>query len=61
LWGVRGFYYDNMESTDATFVDITKQLKAEGLVESGDRIVQLASMPIEAKGTTNTIRIKDVQ
>lgn len=60
LWGVRGFYYDNMESTDATFVDITKQLKAEGLVESGDRIVQLASMPIEAKGTTNTIRIKDV-
>ena len=60
-WGVRGFYYDNMESTDATFVDITKQLKAEGLVQSGNRIVQLASMPIEAKGTTNTIRIKDVQ
>ena len=28
---------------------------------SGDRIVQLASMPIEARGTTNTIRIKDVQ
>ena len=41
--------------------DITKQLKAEGLVQAGDRIVQLASMPIEAKGTTNTLRIKDVQ
>jgi pyruvate kinase len=50
-----------MESTDATFVDITKQLKAEGLVSAGDRILQLASMPIEAKGTTNTIRVKDVQ
>ena len=60
-WGVRGFYYDNMVSTDATFVDITKQLKTAGLVQQGDRIVQLASMPIEAKGTTNTIRIKDVQ
>jgi len=60
-WGVRGFYYDSMESTDATFVDITKQLKSEGLIQSGDRIIQLASMPIEAKGTTNTIRVKDVQ
>jgi pyruvate kinase len=59
-WGVRGFYYDNMVSTDATFVDITKQLKTAGLVQQGDRIVQLASMPIEAKGTTNTIRVKDV-
>jgi len=59
-WGVRGFYYDSMESTDATFVDITKQLKSEGLVQSGDRIIQLASMPIEVKGTTNTIRVKDV-
>jgi pyruvate kinase len=49
-----------MESTDATFVDITKQLKNEGLVSLGDRIIQLASMPIEAKGTTNTIRVKDV-
>jgi pyruvate kinase len=59
-WGVRGFYYDSMESTDATFVDITKQLKNDGLVSLGDRIIQLASMPIEAKGTTNTIRVKDV-
>jgi pyruvate kinase len=49
-----------MESTDATFVDITNQLKADGLVQAGDRIIQLASMPIEAKGTTNTIRVKDV-
>ena len=55
-----GFYYDNMVSTDAMFVDITKQLKTAGSVQQGDRIVQLASMPIEAKGTTNTIRVKDV-
>jgi pyruvate kinase len=50
-----------MDSTDSTFVDITGHLKSNGLVASGDRVVQLASMPIEARGTTNTIRIKDVQ
>jgi len=58
---VSGFYYNSMDSTDSTFVDVTEHLKSNGLVASGDRIVQLASMPIEARGTTNTIRIKDVQ
>ena len=61
LWGVSGFYYNSMDSTDSTFVDVTEHLKSNGLVASGDRIVQLASMPIEARGTTNTIRIKDVK
>ena len=61
LWGVRGFYYSSMASTDSTFVDVTAHLKTNGFVAAGDRIVQLASMPIEAKGTTNTIRIKDVE
>ena len=59
-WGVCGYYYDGLESTDQTMMDITKQLRNDGLVEDGDFIIQLASMPILKKGTTNTMRIKRV-
>jgi len=59
-WGVCGYYYDGLESTDQTMMDITAQLRNDGLVEDGDFIIQLASMPILKKGTTNTMRIKRV-
>ena len=59
-WGVCGYYYDGLESTDQTMMDITTQLRNDGLVEYGDFIIQLASMPILKKGTTNTMRIKRV-
>lgn len=59
-WGVCGYYYDGLESTDQTMMDITKQLRNDALVEDGYFIIQLASMPILKKGTTNTMRIKRV-
>ena len=59
-WGVCGYFYDGMESTDQTMVDLTQTLKGVGLIEDGDHIIQLASMPILQKGTTNTMRIKRV-
>ena len=59
-WGVCGYFYDGMEYTDQTMVDITQTLKGVGLIEDGDHIIQLASMPILQKGTTNTMRIKRV-
>jgi len=59
-WGVCGYYYDGLESTDQTMMDITAQLRNDGVVEVGDYIIQLASMPILKKGTTNTMRIKRV-
>lgn len=52
-WGVCGYYYDGLESTDQTMMDITTQLRNDGLVEDGDFIIQLASMPILKKGTTD--------
>lgn len=59
-WGVSGFYYDSMESTDKTFVEVSKKLKSLSLIEDGDTIVQLASMPIAQRGMTNTMRIKQI-
>ena len=60
FWGISCFYYDSMESTDQTFVEISKILKSLSLLENGDKIVQLASMPIASRGETNTMRVKQI-
>ena len=59
-WGVFGYFYDGLESTDQTMADIAARLRNDGVVVDGDYIIQLASMPILKKGTTNTMRIKRV-
>lgn len=60
LWGVRGFFYDKMTSTDETFQDIAEIVKASGIVRKGDLVVKIASMPILQKGMTNTLKINQV-
>ncbi len=60
VWGVRGYFYDKMESTDNTFAEIKQIVKDRGIVKSGDLIVKIASMPIEAQGTTNMLKISQI-
>lgn len=57
VWGVRAYFYENQVSTDATFVDIEKTLQNDGHVNSGDLIINTASMPLKAKGKTNMLKI----
>ncbi|WP_339659364.1 pyruvate kinase [uncultured Polaribacter sp.] len=61
LWGVRAFYYDNNLSTDDTVVDINNIAKSKGFVNSGDIIINLASMPAEARGMVNTLRVSEIE
>ncbi|AEV33325.1 pyruvate kinase [Owenweeksia hongkongensis] len=60
VWGVRGYFYDNMESTDNTFKEIKQIAKNNGLVDEGDLVVKIASMPIEESGTTNMLKISQI-
>jgi pyruvate kinase len=60
LWGVRGFYYDKMVSTDETFNDIINIVRDSGIVRKSDLVVKIASMPIKNQGMTNTIKITQV-
>lgn len=60
IWGVQGFFYDKMESTDQTFHDIKEIVKNAGLVHKGDIVVKIASMPIQEKGMTNTLKLADI-
>ena len=60
VWGVRGHYYDRMVSTDHTISDIKHVLKAKNLVEKGDMIVNIASMPIADMGMSNMLKLSKV-
>lgn len=57
VWGVQGFYYDKVETTDNTFSDQEEILKAYGYIKPGDVFITTASMPIKEKGRTNTLKL----
>jgi len=57
VWGVRGFYYDKFESTDATIADIKQTLLDGGHIQKGDVFINTASMPINEQKRTNMIKL----
>lgn len=61
IWGVRGFYYNKRVSTDNTISEIKKFLKREGLLEEGDMVINIASMPIESLGNSNMLKLSNVE
>ena len=60
LWGVRGYFYDKMVSTDDSFADIKQAVIDKNLVSEGDLIVKIASMPIHDQGMTNMLKIASI-
>lgn len=60
VWGVKAFYYDKMVSTDHTIADIKYLLIKGGYIETGDVIINIASMPIAEKGMSNMVRLTKV-
>ncbi|MEO5601299.1 MAG: pyruvate kinase [Cyclobacteriaceae bacterium] len=61
VWGSRAYHYDKTDSTDETISDVEEILKREGHVKSGDIFIFLASMPIQEKARTNTLKINVVK
>ncbi|NVK27359.1 MAG: pyruvate kinase [Flavobacteriia bacterium] len=60
IWGVHGFFYDKMESTDNTFHEIKELIRKKKLMKKGELMVKIASMPIEEQGTTNMMKIAEM-
>jgi pyruvate kinase len=61
VWGARAYYYSKSNSTDETIADVETILKQEGHVQSGDIFITLASMPIQDRLRTNTLKINVVR
>lgn len=60
LWGVKGYFYDKMVSTDHTISDSKYILKKMGLVKEGEIVINIASVPIEEKGKSNMVKLSYV-
>lgn len=60
VWGVQGYYYDKMVSTDHTISDSKYILKKKGLISEGDLVINIASVPIEEKGKSNMVKLSYV-
>ncbi len=60
LWGVKAQFYDKMVSTDDTVEDINKITLEENYADKGDFVINLTSMPVQAKGMVNTLRISQL-
>ena len=57
VWGVSTYYYNKTVSTDHTIADIKYLLKESNLVESGDLIINTASIPLKESGKTNMLKL----
>ena len=57
VWGVRGFYYNRYESTDATIQDLKDFIKTNGYVKTDDYVINIASMPMQEKGRANMLKL----
>ena len=61
VWGVRAFYYDQLESTDQTITDVNDILKSQSLIKTGDVVINTAAVPITKHGKTNMLRVSVVE
>ena len=57
VWATKAYHYDKATSTDETISDVEKILKRDGHVTTGDIFIILASMPIQARGRSNMIKV----
>ncbi|MEO6166747.1 MAG: pyruvate kinase [Chitinophagales bacterium] len=60
LWGVRCFYYNKFGTTDETIHDVNSILLDLGFVEKGDLVINTASMPLNTRSRTNTIKVSRI-
>lgn len=61
VWGVKAFYYDKFSSTDETIMDLKHLLKKHEYLKSGDIVLNAASMPINERQRTNTLKISKIK
>ncbi len=59
VWGIRGFYYDQGNAVSMTKCsdEFKAFLKEKNLLDDGDMVVNIASLPMVARGKANTIKI----
>jgi pyruvate kinase len=62
VWSVRGMLFPHLTGgdSDTVFKALMEELKKNGFVEKGDRLVFTAGIPFMQRGTTNSVKIETV-
>ncbi len=60
IWGVRVFLYNRFTSTDDTIHELNTLLKELGFVQKNDLVINTASMPLNVRSRTNTIKVSKI-
>ncbi len=60
IWGVRVFHYNRFTSTDDTIHELNTLLKELGFVQKNDLVINTASMPLNVRSRTNTIKVSKI-
>jgi pyruvate kinase len=60
VWGVQAFYYNKRISTDHTIADIKHLMREEGHLQTGDVVINVASIPLEDLGGSNMLKLSYV-
>lgn len=61
MWGVQSMHIGKKETEEALFAEAIRVSKENGYIKSGDRVVIVAGVPLGKVGTTNMIRVMDVE
>jgi len=60
VWGVRAFYVSTYNLIHEVYTESVQILKKNNLVEEGDNLVYVASLPLIKLGSTNMIKVSQV-
>ena len=60
VWGVRALYFDKYISTNHTITSIKNILRTNKLVEKGDLVINIGSIPMGEKGRANMLKISKI-
>lgn len=61
MWGVQSMHVDKKETEEELFAEAIRVSKENGYIKSGDRVVIVAGVPLGKVGSTNMIRVVDVE
>ncbi len=61
MWGVQSMHIDKKETEEELFAEAIRVSKQNSYIKAGDRVVIVAGVPLGKVGSTNMIRVIDVE
>ena len=60
-WGVKSILLDNYEDIDLMISEAIEEAKKENYLSSGDKVIVTAGVPVGLSGSTNLIKIENIE